>query len=34
VVAQLPRFQAERDDPRPTLDDYGVLGAGEANTPT
>lgn len=27
VVAQLPRFQAQRDDPRPTLDDYGVLGA-------
>jgi replicative DNA helicase len=27
VVAQLPRFQAHRDDPRPTLDDYGVLGA-------
>jgi replicative DNA helicase len=27
VVAQLPRFQPERDDPRPTLDDYGVLGA-------
>ena len=27
VVSQLPRFQAQRDDPRPTLDDYGVLGA-------
>lgn len=27
VVAQLPRFQAARADPRPTLDDYGVLGA-------
>src|SRR6266550_1489945 len=27
VVAQLPRFQAERDDQRPTLDDYGVFGA-------
>ncbi|MEX2155424.1 MAG: DnaB-like helicase C-terminal domain-containing protein [Gemmatimonadales bacterium] len=27
VVAQLPRFQPERDDPRPTLDDFGVLGA-------
>jgi replicative DNA helicase len=27
VVAQLPRFQGQRDDPRPTLDDYGVLGA-------
>lgn len=29
VVAQLPRFKAERDDPRPTLDDYGVLGAAK-----
>jgi replicative DNA helicase len=27
VVSQLPRFLAQRDDPRPTLDDYGVLGA-------
>lgn len=27
VVTQLPRFQAERENPRPTLDDYGVLGA-------
>jgi replicative DNA helicase len=27
VVAQLPRFLGQRDDPRPTLDDYGVLGA-------
>src|SRR6266516_476015 len=27
VVAQLPRFHAERDDQRPTLDDYGVFGA-------
>jgi replicative DNA helicase len=27
VVAQLPRFQAQRDDARPTLDDFGVLGA-------
>ena len=27
VVSQLPRFVAQRDDPRPTLDDYGVLGA-------
>lgn len=27
VVAQLPAFKAERHDPRPTLDDYGVLGA-------
>jgi len=27
VVAQLPRFTGQRDDPRPTLDDYGVLGA-------
>src|SRR6266850_2553172 len=29
VVAQLPTFQAERADPRPTLDDYGVLGAAK-----
>ena len=27
VVAQLPQFKAARDDPRPTLDDYGVFGA-------
>ena len=27
VVSQLPRFSAQRDDPRPSLDDYGVLGA-------
>ena len=27
VVSQLPRFNGQRDDPRPTLDDYGVLGA-------
>ncbi len=27
VVAQLPGFNGKRDDPRPTLDDYGVLGA-------
>jgi len=27
VVAQLPRFQPQRDDPRPTLDDFGVLSA-------
>jgi len=27
LVAQLPRFQAQRDNPRPTLEDYGVLGA-------
>ncbi|HEV8303612.1 MAG TPA: DnaB-like helicase C-terminal domain-containing protein [Gemmatimonadales bacterium] len=27
VVAQLPRFEAQRSNPRPTLDDYGVLGA-------
>jgi replicative DNA helicase len=27
VVAQLPHFEASRDDPRPTLDDFGVLGA-------
>jgi len=27
LVAQLPRFQAQRENPRPTLEDYGVLGA-------
>lgn len=27
VVAQLPRFEATRENPRPTLDDFGVLGA-------
>jgi replicative DNA helicase len=27
VVSQLPRFHADRGDKRPTLDDYGVLGA-------
>ncbi len=27
VVAQLPGFDAKRDDPRPQLDDFGVLGA-------
>ena len=29
LVAQLPRFEGgkRRDDPRPSLDDYGVLGA-------
>jgi replicative DNA helicase len=27
VVAQLPGFQAGRDSKRPTLDDYGILGA-------
>jgi replicative DNA helicase len=27
VVAQLPQFKRERENPRPTLDDYGVLGA-------
>ena len=27
LVAQLPRFEAQRPNPRPTLDDYGVLGA-------
>jgi replicative DNA helicase len=29
VVAQLPRFQAPRPDPRPSLDDFGVLGAAK-----
>lgn len=27
AVAQLPLHVAQRDDPRPTLDDFGVLGA-------
>jgi replicative DNA helicase len=27
LVAQLPQFQAHRENPRPTLEDYGVLGA-------
>jgi replicative DNA helicase len=27
LVAQLPQFRRERENPRPTLDDYGVLGA-------
>jgi replicative DNA helicase len=27
VVAQLPQFQPQRENPRPTLDDYGVMGA-------
>lgn len=27
LVAQLPLFQAKRENPRPTLEDYGVLGA-------
>ncbi len=27
LVAQLPHFQAQRENPRPTLEDYGVLGA-------
>ena len=27
VVSQLPRFDARRADPRPTLDDFGHLGA-------
>jgi replicative DNA helicase len=27
LVAQLPQFQAKRENPRPTLEDYGVLGA-------
>src|SRR6266511_315497 len=27
LVAQLPRFEPQRQNPRPTLDDYGVLGA-------
>jgi len=27
LVAQLPQFQAKRENPRPTLEDYGVMGA-------
>jgi len=27
AVAQLPQHVAQRDDPRPTLDDFGALGA-------
>ncbi len=27
AVAQLPRFDGSRSDPRPTIDDFGVLGA-------
>ena len=27
LVAQLPQFQTQRENPRPTLEDYGVLGA-------
>ena len=27
VLAQLPRFEAARENPRPSLDDFGVLGA-------
>ncbi len=27
LVAQLPLFKAQRENPRPTLEDYGVLGA-------
>jgi replicative DNA helicase len=27
VVAQLPRFTSQRENPRPTLDDFGHLGA-------
>ena len=27
VVAQLPRFEGRRENPRPTLDDFGHLGA-------
>jgi replicative DNA helicase len=29
VVAQLPRFQAQRENPRPTLEDFGHLGAAK-----
>lgn len=27
LVAQLPQFEAKRENPRPALEDYGVLGA-------
>jgi len=27
VVAQLPKFNPDRENPRPTLDDFGHLGA-------
>ena len=27
LAAQLPQFQTQRENPRPTLEDYGVLGA-------
>jgi replicative DNA helicase len=27
LVAQLPQFKAQRENPRPTLEDYGVLGS-------
>jgi len=27
LVAQLPQFHTQRENPRPTLEDYGVLGA-------
>ena len=29
VVAQLPRFDARRENPRPNLDDFGALGAAK-----
>lgn len=29
AVSQLPRHVSEREDPRPTLDDYGALGAAK-----
>jgi replicative DNA helicase len=33
VVAQLPGFQTGRDAKRPTLDDYGVMGAARRRHP-
>lgn len=34
VVAQLPRHRADRDDPRPSLDDFGALGAVKQHADT
>ena len=32
LVAQLPRFEGKRSDPRPQLEDFGVLGAVKQHT--
>ncbi len=34
VVAQLPQHRADRDDPRPSLDDFGALGAVKQHADT